>query len=159
MGKKAKNVFISHYNKDDESIQNLRDLLSKKSYSLKNSSIEGSRRGRKISDETIKRLLRMRVNWAGTVICLIGPKTSTRKWVNWELEQAHKKNKRIIGVFIRGAKEDSKIPENLRRYGHGLTGMNSEKIIDALNGKEIGWCDYNGETRVSSDRLIRISCQ
>ena len=159
MANKSKNVFISHYNKDDESINKLRDLLNKRGYTLKNSSVEGSRRGKKISDRTIERLLRLRIHWAGTFICLIGPNTHSRPWVNWEIEQAHRKNKRIIGVYIHGAKENSIVPKNLEKYGHGLTGMNSDKIIDALNGKDIGWCDTNDNPRISTNRLTRISCQ
>jgi len=35
MSSKEKNVFISHYGKDDEHIGKLKDLLGKKGYTLK----------------------------------------------------------------------------------------------------------------------------
>lgn len=141
---KTHHAFVSHYNGDDEHIQRLKDLLGKRGYLLKNGSIDSTKSNWAKSDEYIKRLLRLRIQWAGTFICLIGPETHTRPWVNWEIDQAHKKGKRIIGVFIHGAKADSILPENLEKYGHGLTGWNSDKIIDGLEGKEIGWCDYAG---------------
>jgi hypothetical protein len=149
-------VFVSHYNGDDEHIQRLKDLVGRKGYTLKNGSIDSTKPNWANNEEYIKRLLRLRIQWASTFICLIGPETHTRKWVNWEIEQAHKKGKHIIGVFINGAKEDSVVPENLEKYGHGLTGWNSDKIIQALEWNEIGWCDYNGVPRPER-RTVRVA--
>jgi len=156
---KEKNVFISHFNEDDEHIQNLKTLLGARGYTIKNSSIDSSKPNRIISEEAIKRLLQMRINWAGTFICLIGYDTHTRPWVNWEIEQAHKQGKQIIGVYAYGAKEDAIVPDNLNLYGHGLTGWNADKIIDALAGKDIGWCNQAGTPRVPENHVVRIGCQ
>jgi len=156
---KHKNVFISHHSKDDDHIQQMKDLLYSKGYTIKNSSVDSTKPNRLTSEAAIKRLLKLRIHWAGTFICLIGPETHSRKWVDWEIKKAHQKGKRIIGVFVHGAKEDSRIPESLKKYGHGLTGMNSGKIIDALEGKDIGWCDHNDHNYVPSWNLDRIKCQ
>ena len=43
-----------------------------------------------VKDETIRRLLRMKISWAGTVVVLVGKETHSRPWVNWEIEQANK---------------------------------------------------------------------
>jgi hypothetical protein len=154
-----KNVFISHYNQDDEHIQNLKDLLSRQGYVIKNSS-PLSKPGRIIPDKVIERLLRMQMNWAGTFICLIGPETHTRRWVNWEIEEAKKQGKQILGIFIHGAKEDSIVPEALEKNETlGITGWNTEKIIDALNGNDVGRCDINGNERFPSYSLARVACQ
>src|ERR1035437_5097644 len=96
---KSKNVFISHYHKDDENIGKLKVLLSGKGYTIKNSSIDSTKPNQANNEEYIRRLIRMRINWAGTFICLIGPNTHTRPWVDWEIKQANKKGKRIVGVF------------------------------------------------------------
>ena len=40
---KKKNVFISHFGKDDAHIGKLKDLLAKKGYTLRNSSIDSSK--------------------------------------------------------------------------------------------------------------------
>ena len=40
---KTKNVFISHYSKDEKNIDKLKNLLSKKGYTIKNSSVDSSR--------------------------------------------------------------------------------------------------------------------
>ena len=154
---KEKNVFISHYNKDDEHIKNLKTLLEKQGYTLKNASIDSTKPNRVINEEAIKRLLRLRIQWAGTFICLVGVDTHTRPWVDWELHQAHLKGKRIIGIYVHG-EANCEVPKNLNKYGHALTGWNSEKIIDALEGKEIGWCNPDGSSRDAIHAVERAGC-
>lgn len=131
---KSKNVFISHYGKDDESVQALKKMLGDKGYILRNSSIDSTKPNDAKNPEYIQGLLRDGISWAGTTIVLIGPQTHTREWVNWEIEQAAKQGKPIVGVFIQGAK-DSDIPEAFQKFGDALVGWNSGKIIDAINGK------------------------
>ncbi len=154
---KEKNVFISHYNKDDEHIQNLKDLLAKKGYTIKNGSIDSSKPNRVINEEAIKRLLRLRINWAGTFICLIGKDTHTRRWVDWEIEQAKAKGKTIVGVKIYG-EGDAILPKNFEKYGDCLTGWNSDKIVDALEGNDVGWSDPSGVSGSSSHIVKTVSC-
>lgn len=129
-----KNVFVSHYNEDDEHIQNLKKLLDKKGYLLKNSSIDSTKSNQASNEDYIKQLLRDRISWAGAMIVLVGPKTSQSEWVDWEIEQANKQGKRIIGVFIQGG-TNSDVPENLEKYRDALIGWNGDRIIDALEGK------------------------
>ena len=143
---KTKNVFVSHYNKDEENIGKLKSLLSQKGYTIKNSSIDSTKPNRATNPEYIKRLLRMRIQWAGTFICLIGPNTHKREWVDWEIEQAFKKGKRIVGVFINGAK-DTDVPENFQKYGDALVGWHSDRIINAIEGKINNWETTTGEER------------
>jgi hypothetical protein len=149
---KTKNVFISHYHEDEENIEKLKDLLSAKGYQIKNSSISRSRPNFAKNPEYVKRLLRMRIHWAGTFICLIGPKTSTREWVDWEVEQASKKGKRIVGVFINGA-SSSEIPENLKKYRNALVCWKADKIIGAIEG-EINYSENPDESQREQDFLI-----
>jgi MTH538 TIR-like domain (DUF1863) len=153
---KEKNVFISHYNQDDEHIQNLKALLARRGYTIKNSSIDSSKPNRIVSEEAIRRLLRLRITWAGTFICLIGKDTHTRPWVDWEIDQAKIKGKFIIGVKVFG-QGDAPLPKNFEKYGDCLTGWNSDKIIEALEGNEIGWSDSSGISS-SSHSVITVSC-
>ncbi|WP_456462122.1 TIR domain-containing protein [Reichenbachiella sp.] len=143
---KSRNVFISHYGADDEHVQKLKSNLSDRGVSLRNSSRDSTRPNNASNEEYIKSMLRDGINWAGSVVVLIGPDTHSREWVNWEIEYAHKLGKRIIGVFLHGAK-DSDVPENLDNYGHGLTGWNMDKVIDGIDGKDIGWCKPDGTPR------------
>ena len=57
----------------------------------------------------------MKISWASTVVVLIGKETHSRPWVNWEIGQANKQGKRIVGVYARGATEADK-PAALEKY-------------------------------------------
>lgn len=160
----SKNVFISHHHKDDKSVEDFTNLLDGKNYKIRNSSIRVSEKNRErlekeqIPRSTLERLLRMKMRWAGTFIVLIGSQTHSREWVNWEIEEAAKLGKRIIGVFMHGGK-DADIPESLEKFGDGLVGWNSEKIISALEGEEVGWCNSGGQPRTPVNNVKRIGCQ
>jgi hypothetical protein len=154
---KTKNVFISHYNKDEENIAKLKTLLSEKGYFLKNSSIDSTKPNRATNPEYIKRLLRLRIHWAGTFICLIGPNTHKREWVDWEIEQANKKGKRIIGIFINGASA-SDVPANFEKFGNALVSWRSDKIISAITGTINKWETPTGEQRNSHWSTTREIC-
>ena len=141
MPDKIKNVFVSHHHKDDASVDGLAGMLSGKGYQLRNSSIrvkpENQQRldQNKVSEQTIARLLRMKMRWASQVIVVIGKETHERPWVNWEVKAAHQLGKPIIGVYENGLKEQVKIPENLQKYATSIVGWRSDSVIDALEGK------------------------
>ena len=153
----SKNVFVSHYKKDEEHIQKLKELLSSKGYEIKNSSIDSTKSNDASNPEYIKQLLRDRISWAGKFICLIGPHTHEREWVDWEIEQAHKQGKEIIGVYINGAC-DCDVPESFDKYGDSLVGWTSSKIIDALEGKINNYENPDGSQRLSKCSPIRSQC-
>lgn len=143
MSDTIKNVFVSHHHKDDASVDGLANMVAGKGYTLRNSSIrikpENQQRWeqKKVSDQTIKRLLRMKMRWAGQLIVVIGKETHSRPWVNWEIEAAHKLGKPIIGVYENGLKDKVKIPENLEKYGTSMVGWRPDSVIDALEGKNV----------------------
>ncbi len=154
---KEKNIFVSHYSKDEENIGKMKELLDSKGYVLKNSSIDSSKPNEAENPDYIKQMLHDRINWAGTFVCLIGPNTHTREWVDWEIEEANRQGKRIIGVYINGA-QDSDIPENFEKYGDALVGWTAEKIIDAINGRINNWENTDGSPRPSKWNPPRGQC-
>ena len=141
MTDKIKNVFVSHHHKDDASVDGLSDMVSSKGYKFRNSSIrvkpENQARldQKKVSDNTIKRLLRMKMRWASQIIVIIGKETHQRKWVNWEIDAARKLGKPVIGVYENGLKDKVEIPENLNKYSAAVVGWRSDSVISALEGK------------------------
>lgn len=135
-----KNVFVSHHHKDDASVDGLANMLSGKSFQLRNSSIrvkpENQNRldQKKISDKTIERLLRMKMRWASQVIVIIGKETHARPWVDWEIKAAHQLGKPIIGVYESGLKEKVPLPKNLEKYATSIVGWRADSVINALEG-------------------------
>lgn len=151
------NVFISHYHGDADALPKLRDLLSKRGYEVRDSSIDERNPNNANNLDYIKTLIRPKIEWAGKVIVLIGPETHTREWVNWEIEYAKQfGDKRIIGVFVRGA-TDSDIPENLNKYGDALVPWNSDKLESAINGENI-WLNIENKPRESVWPMGRSNC-
>lgn len=141
MKESNKNVFISHHHKDDASVDRLTDLLKPRGHNLRNSSIrakpENQRRldENRVSDRTIKRLLRMKMRWAGQVIVIIGKETHKRPWVAWEIELAKKLGKPIIGVYEHGLKDKVENPAPLEKYADAIVAWQSKSIIDAIDGQ------------------------
>ncbi|MFH1982906.1 MAG: TIR domain-containing protein [Pseudomonadota bacterium] len=140
---KVKNVFISHHHKDDAHVDKLTKLLHSKDYHIRNSSIRAKPTNQKrldkglVKDATIKRLLRMKISWAGSVIVLVGKETHKRPWVDWEITQAHKQGKTIVGVYEYGLKEKVELPKSLEKYQTAQVGWDSQKIIDAIEGRSV----------------------
>lgn len=160
---KRKHVFISHHHKDDAEVGKLTDLLSRRGYDIRNSSIRAKPSNQAkldkglVIEKTIQRLLRMKISWAGKVIVLIGKDTHKRPWVNWEIEQAKKQGKDIIGVFERGG-TDADVPPSLQKYGCERVAWNADSIIAALEGTDAPFQNADGSPAQAAGSVPRSQC-
>lgn len=160
---KRRHIFISHHHADDDEVSNLISLLSRKGYDIRNSSIRAKPANKErlkqklVSDETIRRLLRMKISWAGTVVVLIGKETHSRPWVNWEIEQANKQGKRIVGVYVRGGTEADK-PAALENYASAIVGWNTDAIMAAIDGTENPFQNPDGSSRQMVHTRKSLKC-
>lgn len=155
------NIFISHYGKDDKHVQSLKSRLKGQGYDVRNFSVDSTNHkdGRKPSDATVERLLRMRIRWSKTFICLIGPKTHTREWVNDEIKWAHEQGKKIIGIYMHGYKETAELPQNLKLYSSSIIGWNSiDKLGDFIEGNSSTFENPDGSTYSSGFTRPDIKC-
>ncbi len=155
------NIFISHYGKDDAHVQRLKERLREQGYNIRNSSIDSTKHkdGRIPSDGVIARLLRRGISWSGTFICLIGPDTHTRPWVNYEIRQAHLQGKTIVGVYLHGSSNAVEVPEAFKKYGGTPIGWNSlDKLGDAMAGKNIPAENPDGSVRSPIYPIARVKC-
>jgi hypothetical protein len=133
-----KNVFISHHHEDATKIADLINLIEKSGrYRARDSSIyEDKTPNKATNSEYIKTLLRPQIDWAGTVIVIIGEKTKQSEWVNWEIEYAGRKDKNIIGIFLPGIEND-KIPDSLAKNCTDIIRWRSNNLDKALEGERI----------------------
>lgn len=161
---KRRHVFISHHHADDEQVSNLTSLLSQHGYDIRNSSIRAKPANQRrldqglVKDETIRRLLRMKISWAGTVVVLIGKDTHSRPWVNWEIEQAHKQGKRIVGIYVRGGTDADK-PAALEKYASTeIVGWKSDSIMAAIDGTENLFQNSDGSPRPAAHPGASLKC-
>jgi hypothetical protein len=158
---KAHNIFISHYGKHDSEVQRIKQRLSERGYFVRNFSVDSTNHkdGRRPSDAVIQRLLRMRISWSSTLICLIGPDTHKRPWVNYEIRQAYLRGKRIVGVYLHGSNNSVEIPEAFKKYGGALLGWNSiDKLGDAIEGKNMPSENPDGTSRNPIYSITRVKC-
>jgi hypothetical protein len=138
---KQKHVFISHHHADDDHVTRMTNMMKRNGYELRNSSIRAKPANQRrldeglVSDTTIKRLLRMKMSWASTVVVLIGKDTHKRPWVDWEIKKANELGKRIVGVYARGGTE-ADAPKALDDYESARVNWNSASIMDAIEGKD-----------------------
>jgi hypothetical protein len=134
----SKNIFISHYGKDDVHVQSLKNRLRDQGNEVRNFSVDSTNHkdGRIPTKEVVERLLKMRIKWSSTLICLIGRKTHTRDWVDFEIEEAYKQGKRIVGIYAHGSKATAELPETVKKYASNIIGWNSlEKLGELIEGK------------------------
>jgi hypothetical protein len=158
-----RHLFISHHHKDDSLVDKFTNLLGGKGWDVRNSSIrakpanEDRLKNGLVRDAVLKRLLRMKVSWASTVVVLIGEKTHTRPWVNWEIDQAHAQGKTIVGVFEQGGK-DADIPKSLEKYASAIVGWNANSIQRAIDKGERFFESSDGSVRKPVNGSARTSC-
>ena len=156
-----RNIFISHYGKDDEHVQSLKDRLNNQGYNVRNFSVDSTNHkdGRKPSDAVVERLLKMRISWSSTFICLIGPRTHTREWVNDEIKWAHEQGKKIIGIYTHGNKDTATLPEAFKEIEANAIGWNSiDKLGDIISGENFPYENADGTTATPIYPISRINC-
>lgn len=160
---KRKNVFISHHHADDAEVTKMTELLNKNGCEIRNSSIRAKPANQRrldeklVDDAVIRRLLRMKMSWAGTVVVLIGKETHKRDWVDWEIKEANRQNKRIVGVYERGG-TNADIPPALEKYGTSIEGWNAENIIAAIEGTKPDFQNPDGSSRAPTHAPVSVIC-
>ena len=160
MADEIKNIFVSHQHNDADKIEAFKKLIGKHGISMRDSSIyESKLKNNATNEQYIKQeLIKPQMKWAGTVAVLIGRDTAKSDYVNWEIKTAAEMGKRIIGVFLQGAKEED-IPPALYEYGHNLVGWNGDKIVRAIDGEDMDWEKPDGMPRDSNPMdLPRYIC-
>jgi len=147
MADDIKNVFISHVHEDDDGLAKLKDLIKKGGLTVRDSSINSSNPNEAKDPDYIKsEKLAPQIQWAGTLLVYITPKTKDSEWVNWEIEYAQKLGKRIVGVYAHG-ENDCDIPEALEKYADDVRGWQSGGIVDAITGETNEWHLPSGDLR------------
>ena len=139
MAKETKNVFISHVHEDDDGLEDLKDLLSDNGVEVRDSSITSDKPNKAKDPDYIKQeILAPAIKWAGIFLVYISPGTKESEYVDWEINNAHQKGKRIVGVWAHGENE-CEVPEALVNYADAVVGWNADRIIGAINGDINDW--------------------
>jgi len=153
----TKNIFISHIHKDDNKIHELKNLMSRKGYNIRNGSIDDTNPNDASNHHYIKYdLLKPRIEWASSLAVIITPDTHKSWWVNWEIECAASMGKPVIGIWGPDAQE-SDLPEAFKTHGDALVSWNSDSIANAIEGDH-NWSSSEGN-QLPPVEIKRIRCQ
>ena len=142
-----RNVFVSHIHEDDEGLGKLKNLLESNGMKIRDNSINSNNPNRAESEDYIKReIINPRIKRSSVVIVYISQYTKAKesKYVDHEINLAHKLNKRIVGVWAHGD-HGCEIPDMLDRYADAVVGWTGNSIVDAINGKKDGHWSPDGE--------------
>jgi MTH538 TIR-like domain (DUF1863) len=151
------NIFVSHIHEDDEHIESMKSLLRERGFDVRDSSIDSSNSNAAKNPDYIKNaILAPAIDWAGTVIVLISPDTRDSDWVDWEIEYAQQRDKRIVGVWTVGAAECD-IPDGLEKYADAVVGWQADRIEGAISGDINDWEQSDGSKRAARD-TARYGC-
>ena len=157
MADDMKNVFVSHVHEDDAGLGKLKDLLKANGMIIRDYSINSENPNNAHSEAYIKSdILAPRINQCATVVVYVSPETKDSDYVNWEIEYAQSKDKRIVGVWADG-ESGCELPEALTKYADAVVGWTGNRIVDAINGKIEGWENPDG-SQATSRQIKRYSC-
>ena len=163
MTSSRRHVFISHRFIDDEAVNGLTKLLRAGGWDVRNSSVRAKEANQQriergdVPERTLQRLLRMKISWSQSVIVLIGSETHASKWVNYEIEEANKQGKKIVGVYMHGG-QDAQIPESLEKYATSIVAWNTESIMSAIDGSDNKFENPDGSSRAPTNSSARQNC-
>ena len=129
MSDENKNIFVSHQHNDADKIEAFKNLIGRHGINMRDSSIyENKLKNNAKNEQYIKQeLIKPQMRWAGTVVVLIGKETAKSDYVNWEIKTAADMGKRIVGVFLQGAKDED-VPPELYEHGHNLAWIIHEHV-------------------------------
>lgn len=150
------NVFVSHRHEDDALVADFKRLLDGTGVQVRDASITSDAPNQASDPDYIRsQILRPGIRWAGKLVVIITPDTKNHDWVAWEIEEAQKLGKPIIGVWAPGS-AGCEVPEPLEKFADAIIGWRSERILAALNGEQ-AFEDSTGKPR-PAQTVNRVGC-
>ena len=131
-----KNVFVSHVHKDDAEVGNLKNLLGRQGFNIRDYSVTKDNPNNAHNEDYIKKqILKPRLDASSVVAVIVTPDTKDSDWVDWEVDYAVQHDKHIVGIWANGY-SGCEAPTSLEDYADAFVSWDSDKIIDALGGGE-----------------------
>ena len=158
MKDEQRNVFISHVHENDNRLRPLKDLLKKEGLGIRDYSVNNEKPNKAKSEDYIwRKHIKPRLDASGTLAVLISPEMTKKdsQWVQREIEYAHEKDKRIVGIWNEG--ESGELPHELADYADAIVDWNGDRIKQAILEEEEVFCDEEGEP-LSPRELDRHKC-
>ena len=124
---RIRNVFISFYVEDEKQVNLLRAQAKDERFDIefRDYSVKEP------FDEKWKTNCRERISQTSALICMIGEKTAQREAVIWEIEEAYRQGKKVVGVRIYRDKNHP-IPKPLLEHNAPIIDWDLSKISRLL---------------------------
>jgi len=125
---RIRNVFISFHIDDEAQVNLLRAQAKSEQFEIefRDYSVKEP------FDEKWKTNCRERIGQTSALICMIGGETAQREAVNWEIEEAYRQGKKVIGVRIYRDRNHA-VPKPLLEHGASIVEWNLAKISRLLD--------------------------
>ena len=144
MPEDIKNIFISHVSEDDKGLDRLKKLCDKHGLDVRDSSITSDKPNNAKDPDYIKNeILRPHIKWCSVLVVYVSEKTKDSPWVSWEIDEAERQGKRIVGVWAHGHAE-CEVPEALGQFGDAMVGWSGESIVNAICSETSEWYQPDG---------------
>lgn len=128
-----KRVFLSFIAEDRQRVEGLRLLARNPNYELEFYD-ESVRVPIDSADaEYVKRVIREKINRTSVTVCLISENTHRSRWVDWELEESHKKGNKIIAMALKGVQRAT-LPRLIKELGLTFYGWDPEGLSQLIEG-------------------------
>lgn len=124
---RVRNVFISFHVADESQVDLLREQARNEQYDIefRDYSVKEP------FDEKWKANCRERIAMTSALICMIGPETAQREAVNWEINEAYRQGKKVIGVRIY-RNQNYRVPDALLRHNSPIVNWKLATISKLL---------------------------
>lgn len=125
---RIRNVFISFHIDDEAQVNLLRAQAKSEQFEIefRDYSVKEP------FDEKWKTNCRERIAQTSALICMIGEETAQREAVNWEIEEAYRQGKKVVGVRIYRDRNHA-VPRSLLEQGAPIVEWNLAKISRLLD--------------------------
>ena len=125
-----RNVFISFANEDKPMVELLRGQAQKDDSTVEFNdwSLRAPFDGKKA--KTIRERIRERIRQASLTLVYVSDHTAKSKWVNWEVEESVKLEKKVVGVYQ--GEIPGRLPLALKKHGIKIIAWTHKGIAKAL---------------------------
>lgn len=147
-------IFISYLKKNKDKIEELRKVVSNlSSYNLIGFLLDQD--SQNWDEELFQSELKEKIKLSSMIVVFIDENTEKNTLIKWEILEANRLGKKIIGIFL-PSQNKLEIPPELKKYGDALISWNSNSILATFKGDNL-WQNQQGEI-LPANKLGAIEC-
>lgn len=131
----TRNVFLSFEQEDLDLVNLFRGQVKNPSNPLEFSDYSVKVPFDSTNADYIKREIKDLINKSSVTLCLIGYRTQSSRWVNWEIRMSRELKKGLVGVKLHNSPLDL-TPDQLTYADAEIVNWEIPKIVDAIERAE-----------------------